>query len=523
MARRSTPGYRNHAAVEQGATAMSAVIRRAARSLALCSLPLWLACTAPSRAVRNKPVTPPPAPLLPRSEPEAWRRQQPPSGAAGNVHIPSPHLETLNNGLAIYTIPRATGVVSLSVVARHGAEATSPGKSGLAALVARMLTESTVKRDPFQLAEAAESFGSTLQAAAQRDFIEVTLEALPADTEQAIELLSEVVREPAFSNRDFERVRSQWLDDLLAERQSPSSLAALVGIRSLYGAYRGAPVNGSVPDVKKLQLSDLKGWHAQYVVPSSSALIAVGPIDATRIVQTAKRAFGGWRGTTAPTPTVHYAVTQSGSDSVFIVDRKDAVQSAVFAVQQFPRRLEKGHEARLVLNDIFGGLFTSRINMNLREAHAYTYGAHSSVVANRNFGAFVVQTNVRTDATAAALREIIAELTAIAGPKPPRPIGNDELARARADLVHRLGARLEQNQYLASDIATLFVQGLGTEYFANLPGVYSLMNADEVAAQAAGIRPTQCSIVVVGDREKIEKPLINAGFKVRAPDPAWLD
>ncbi len=413
--------------------------------------------------------------------------------------------------------------MSLSVVARHGAEATSPGKSGLAALVARMLTESTVKRDPFQLAEAAESFGSTLQAAAQRDFIEVTLEALPADTEQAIELLSEVVREPAFSNRDFERVRSQWLDDLLAERQSPSSLAALVGIRSLYGAYRGAPVNGSVPDVKKLQLSDLKGWHAQYVVPSSSALIAVGPIDATRIVQTAKRAFGGWRGTTAPTPTVHYAVTQSGSDSVFIVDRKDAVQSAVFAVQQFPRRLEKGHEARLVLNDIFGGLFTSRINMNLREAHAYTYGAHSSVVANRNFGAFVVQTNVRTDATAAALREIIAELTAIAGPKPPRPIGNDELARARADLVHRLGARLEQNQYLASDIATLFVQGLGTEYFANLPGVYSLMNADEVAAQAAGIRPTQCSIVVVGDREKIEKPLINAGFKVRAPDPAWLD
>lgn len=502
---------------------MNAAIAKLARVLLVCSLPAWLGCAASARSPREKPVAPPPAPLMPQTEPEAWRRQQPKSGAPGQVHIPAPKVETLSNGMAIYTLPRALGVVSLSVVTRYGAESTVPGKSGLSALVARMLTESTVKRDAFQLAEAAEAFGSTLQATAQRDFIEVSIEALPADSERAIGLLSEVVREPAFSSRDFERVRSQWLDDLLAERQSPSSLAALVGIRSLYGTYRGAPVNGGVSDVKKLLLSDLKGWHAQYIVPASSALIAVGPIESERILQLAKRAFGDWRGAKPPVAAAQYSPAQSSSDTVFVVDRKNAVQSSVFAVQPFPPRLAHGHEARQLLNDVFGGLFTSRINMNLREAHAYTYGAHSAVVANRNFGAFVVQTSVRTDATAAALHEIIGELTAIGALKPPRPVEEGELSRARADLVHRLGARLEQNRYLVSDVATLFVQDLGSDYYSSLAGTYLRTSVDEVAAEGAGIHPNQYSIVIVGDREKIEAPLAGAGFKVKAPDPTWLD
>jgi len=423
----------------------------------------------------------------------------------------------------VYTIARSSGIVSISVVVRQGAEATVPGKSGLAALVARMLTESTVKRNPFQLAEAAEDFGSTLQSSAQRDSVEVSLEALPSDSERAIELLSEVIREPAFSSKDFERVRSQWLDDLLAERQAPSSLAAMVGIRALYGAHRGAPVNGSVSDVKKLQLSDLKGWHAQNIVPANSAIVVVGPIDSEQVVNTAKRAFGNWQGLKPLNHTADYPVVPQDSKNVIVIDRKDAVQSAVFAVQQFPRRLEKGYEARLLLNDVIGGLFTSRINMNLREAHAYTYGAHSSVVANRNFGAFVLQTNVRTDVTAASLGEIINELTAIAPPTATHSTAEDELSRARADLIHRLGARLEQNRYLVSDLETIFVQGLNMDYYANLPKAYLQLNASDVALQAASIRPAQYTIVIVGDREKIEAPLAKAGFKSRAPDPAWLD
>ncbi len=500
---------------------MSVVTRRIECLGALCVLLLGLGCMESVSHMHSKPSAPPPAPLLDRSEPEAWRRQQPASGTAGQVSIPSPHVDALSNGMTIYSIPRVSGVVSMSVVTRQGAEATPPGKSGLSALVARMLTESTRKHDPFQLAEATEDLGSSLQSAAQRDFIEISLDALPADTDRAIELLSEVVREPAFSKKDFERVRSQWLDDLLAERQSPSSMAAIVGIRALFGGERGAPVNGSVGDVKKLQLSDLKEWYAQNVVPSSSALVVVGPVETGQILRMAQRSFGSWSGGKLPRQTVEYPAAQANSNHVYVVDRKDSVQSAVFVVQPFPRRLENGYEARLLLNDVVGGLFTSRINMNLREAHAYTYGAHSTVVANRNFGAFIVQTSVRTDVTAASLREVLSELTAIAAPT--RPVGDDELVRARSDLVHRLGARLEQNRYLTGDLATLFVQGLVPDYFANLPSVYRQLTTPEVAAQASSIRSTQCTIVVVGDREKIDASLVQQGFKVVLPDAAWLD
>jgi zinc protease len=300
-------------------------------------------------------------------------------------------------------------------------------------------------------------------------------------------------------------------------------LAAIVGIRALYGTYRGAPVNGGVSDVKKLVLADLKQWHAKYVVPSSAALIAVGPIETENVVKTARHAFENWRAAPPMNQVAEYSTAPRSSNDVIVVDRKGAVQSALFAVQPFPRRLEVGYEARQLLSDILGGLFTSRINMNLREAHAYTYGAHSSVVANRGFGAFVIQTNVRTDATAASLKELIAELSAVSATKASRPIREDELARARADLIHRLGARLEQNRYLLNDIETIFIQGLNVNYYANLPLIYSQLTSTEVAKQALLISPDNYTIVIVGDREKIEPALVQAGYKVSVPQAEWLD
>ena len=502
---------------------MNKIHKYLTRSLAVMSVTSLLGCEPAGRYGHIKPNAPPPAPLLPPSEPEAWRKQQPVSGASGQVNIPKPQVRTLENGMSVYIIPRPSGIVSISVVIKQGAEAAAPGKSGLAALVARMLTESTRRRNPFQLAEAAENFGSSLQSNAQRDLLEVSLESLSSDTGRAIELLSEVVREPAFSSQDFERVRSQWLDDLLAERQSPGALAALVGVRALYGTNSGAPVNGGVSDVKRLLLSDLQGWHSSHVVPRNAALIAVGPVEADSIFNVAKRAFGNWHDVPPQNSLAQYSATPHSSSNVIVVNRKDAVQSALFVAQPFPRRLESGHEARLLLNDIFGGLFTSRINMNLREAHAYTYGAHSSAVANRNFGVFIVQTNVRTDVTASSLKELLSELASISSPKTNRPITEDELTRARADLTHRLGSRLEQNRYLVNDLETIFAQGLGDDYFAKLPDTYTHLNSAEVTKQALLIEPDKCTVVIVGDQEKIEPSLIQAGFKVTSPESEWLD
>jgi zinc protease len=411
----------------------------------------------------------------------------------------------------------------MSMVIDRGAEDTLPGKSGTAALTARLLVESTKRRNTFALAKAAEMFGSTLSSAAQRDYVAVSLETLPSDFERGVELLAEVIREPAWSSDDFSQVRDQWLDDLQAERQSPAALASMVAMRTIFGNDRGAPVNGSIPDVKRLTLSDLRAWYKSFVVPANLALIVSGPVDIQIIVAAAAKALGNWNGIAIKRVPVQYTPVTQDSHQVVLVDRTEAVQSAVFVAQPFPARLEPGHEARLALNDIVGGLFTSRINMNLREQHAYTYGAHSMVVSNRNFGLFAVQTSVRTDATAPALTELLSELRDVAGLPSRKPASEAELTRARADLSHRLGAHLEHNRLLATDAENIFAEGLSPTYLSSAASIYTSMTLEDIGVAAQQLKPSSLTIVIVGDKTAVESPLRSAGFTLLEPRPGSTD
>lgn len=484
---------------------------------------LLTACAHGGLRAIDKPAPPPPAPLMPLAVAEAWRNNQPTPGPAGHLQMPVPRVQRLENGIATYCMAQATGAVALSLVVSRGAEDARPGKSGEAALTARLLVESTKHRGVMELAKAVEMLGSTLSSSAQRDFVAVSLETLPSDTERGVELLSEVLREPAWSPIDFARVRDQWLDDLQAERQSPASLAALVGVRALFGRQRGAPVTGSITDVKSLSIGDLKSWYKAFVVPRDVALVAVGPIDCEQVVAAARKTLADWRSAPADRTRVRYEALKQERNRIVLVDRKGAVQSALFVAQPFPRRLDPGHEARLALNDVIGGLFTSRINMNLREKHAYTYGARSTVIANRNFGLFAAQTSVRTDATAPALTELLAELAAAGSAHPRKPPSEDELNKARADLVYRLGAHLEQNRSLANDVENMFVQGLDPSYLSLVSKTYTAITLEDLMKQSPLITPEMMTIVIVGDRASIQKPLEQHGFSVVEPEPGWTD
>lgn len=490
---------------------------------AFMATPLLLACTTSHVHTHQKPAAPPPTPLLPiKTDQDAWRTQKPPAGTAGDLAYPVPERDTLSNGLAVLCLHRNTGPEALSIIVKNGAEQTQVGKSGAAALLARLLSESTRKRGAIQLAEATEMLGSTLTSMSQRDSVGLALDTLAADVESGVALLGEAIRDPAWSGSDFERVRTQWLDDLKAERQSPHSLAALVALRALFGAQRGAPVNGSTPDVAALKLPTLHDWYNRLIHPGDTALVAVGPADCDRVRHAAKDTFGSWRpAATTPAP-VDYHVSPAPR-RVILIDRKDSVQSALFVVQPLAKRLESGHEARVLLNEIIGGLFTSRINQNLREAHAYTYGAHSMMVAHRNFGLFVVQTSVRTDATAPALNELFNEIDALSKSPIAKPIVAAELERARADAVNRLGAHLESNRLIARDLETLFVQGLGDSYYSKFVQTFSAVNLDALTHESQRLDSHSMLVVIVGDRAAIEEQIVAAGYQVVPPDPAWLE
>jgi zinc protease len=486
----------------------------------LASLALLAGCgtrqpAAPIAPVKSQPTAPAPP------DGEGFRATRPKALAGAELSYPVPRLWSLDTGLNVYFLRRPSRVVSLSLVVRHGASSVPAGKSGLAGLTARMLTEGTRRKPSAALAEAVESLGTTLEAGAGRDESSVGLTVLPADLSRALELLAEVVTTPAFAPAELDRVRAEWLDGLRAERQNPQRLAALAAVRKLFGPTFGAPVNGSLTDIQRLTVADLRAFHQRAYTPDNAALVVVGDLEETLLASEARRLFAPFVGKSAVPAAPAVQADSPAKTRVLLVDRPGAVQSAIAAVQTFPKRSEPGHEARELMGRALGGLFTSRLNTNLREKHAFTYGAVARPVATRHFGTLLVSTSVRTDVTARALDEIRKELRLARDPSLGAPFTADELGRARSDLTFTLGATLEHPNRIADVVGSVFVEGLAPDYYARYAGLVAAIGAPEVAAEARALQPEQLLIVVVGDKGKIQAELEQAGYIVE-PAPAAL-
>jgi len=281
-------------------------------------------------------------------------------------------------------------------------------------------------------------------------------------------------------------------------------------------------VGGGVSDVKKLAVGDLVQFHARFWRPESSALIVVGEVEPADVRASAERHFRAFRPKRGAEPPKVVLPPPPKAIAITIVDRPGAVQSAVFAAHRFPPRSAPGFEARELLGSLVGGLFTSRINLNLREEHAYTYGARGKPVATRHWGAFIVQTSVRTDVTAPALEELLEELRKARDPSLGAPITTAEIERARSDLLHTLGARLEHTTGVADAVKTAFVSDLGDDYHSRYPALIAAVDAGDVAESAKLLKPEHLLVVIAGDRARIAPDLARLGA-VESASEALVD
>jgi zinc protease len=469
--------------------------------------------------------TPNGAPEAPAASPspsdESWRAQRPAPGPARSFEYPSAQVSRLPNGVELYLVPRRAGTVALSVVSRAGGSSCKAGQSGLAALTLRLMTEATRTKNALALAEATEALGASLDFDTGRDGSSLTIEVLPADMDAGLRLMTEVVLEPRFMPADVARVKKQWLDSLVGERQEPTRLSSLAGMRALVGTAAGAPVRGSIPDVQRLTAADLVRFHRQHYVAGNLAVVAVGDLDMQRLTELATLSLGRLPKTPAPeSPPLTLPLAPSGT-SVWVVDRPGSVQTALFAGQTFPERATPGHEAREVMNNLLGGLFTSRLNQNLREKHAYTYGVRSLALATRRWGAFVTMSSIKTENTADALDQLRLELGAVR--REPNPITPDELERSKLDLIHGLGANLEHVRRVLADTGELYVDALPPDYHNGYPRL--IQNVDQAAAfhEAQRLDPERLVVVLVGDRAQIEPALVAKGLRVEAAPDKFIE
>ncbi len=472
---------------------------------------LLVGCTAEAPPPAAPPAPPPPID-------QSFRTARPDPLAPVTLQRPIPQVAQLGNGFWLWVIDRPTPTVSLRISCRVGGRDNPVGKAGLAAITTRMLTEGTQKKSALQLAIAAESFGASLEHESGRDSSSLDLEVLPEHAERAIELLAEVVREPAFRAEDFARVQAEWVDDLTLQRQDPTHLAWLIGYRALLGPQQGVASQGTPSQVRSLKLDDVRKFMSSMWTPERCGMLAAGPISTSDIEPIVSDLLGDWPPRRGRDETPQTA-SPPGRRAVYVFDRPGAVQTAIFHGTMVPKRYAPGHEARQVLNNLFGGLFTSRLNLNLREKNAYTYGAFSTLVTTLDWGIWAVSTNVRSDVTAASLREIAAEFNQLLA---PNAIGDEELQRARTDLIFKTSANLEHTGKLLDELEEIFVFELPAEYFAQYSDAVASVDAEKLGEQLKYTPRNNEVIALVGD----QRQLLAAGVLdeyTRSVGLQWLD
>ncbi len=444
--------------------------------------------TAPTGPVAPPvPDSPSPIPAPPRPSPAPPRP----------YHFPAFERRTLPNGLRLVVAPvRRLPVVSVAAVVDAGATADPAGKEGLAVLTARALDEGTAEFDALALADRVERLGASLDAGADWDGAVVSLTTLAPKLGDAFEVLAEVLARPAFPEREVERLKAERLADLLQLRADPGALADAALAAAVYaeGSRYGRPEGGGAEAVRGLTRDDVAAFHAARYRPGATTLVVAGDVSADEAEVLVARTLGTWAGSAPPAPA---ADDRPGSDArrAVLVAKPDAQQSELRLAHVGAPRSTPDYFPLLVMNSILGGLFNSRVNLNLRERHGYTYGARSGFDWRRGSGPFAVESAVATDVTVAAAREVLAEVDRMRD----EPVAPEELSLATSYLDGVFPIRYETTSAVASALTALTLFGLPDDYFDAYRARVRAVTAEEVQRVArAYLRPERLQLVVAG-------------------------
>jgi zinc protease len=448
--------------------------------------------------------TPLASPKLPAIQDTFDRSVMPQVGPAPKFSPPPVVRRRLSNGLEVLFAERhELPIVSLELVIKGGESLVPQGKEGLASMTADMLTEGTATRDAMELAGALSEIGASLDASGRREASTVGLSVLTKHTGRALELFSDVLLHPAFAQKELDRVRTERLAMLKARLDNPEAVAGVVFPRLLYGLDHpyGRPDLGTPRSIEGLSRDDIVAFQKRLFLPNIGSLIVAGDMTPEAITPVLEQALKEWKAgepprATLPEPPPARPVT------VYLVDKPRAAQSVLAVGQVGQPRSTPDYFPLTLMNEILGGQFSSRINLNLREDKGYTYGATSHFVFRKGPGPFQAGGSVRTEVTREALVELLKELTDITG---ARPVSDDELEFAREQVIRGFPSRFETTAGVAGTLVELVLFDLPDSYFAIYTAqVEAVTNADVNRVARKYLDPGHFTILIVGDRSKVE-------------------
>jgi len=436
---------------------------------------------------------------------------RPEPGAPRAYEFPATTQFTLDNGLRVMVAPMSRlPLVSVMTVIDAGAAGDAMGQEGLATLTASALAEGTVNRDAAALADAFERLGTSIETGADWDDATIHLTVTPARLDDAFALLAEVLMTPRFAPADVARLKAERLSDLLQQRVEPRSLAdeRFAGVTYAESSRFARPAGGTPTSVRALDAAAVRAWHDARYAASNTTIVVTGDVTPDQVRQLVSQRLGAWTRAVQPVAVVD-VTPRAVSRTVHVVAKANAQQTELRVGHVGLPRAHGDYFDVVVMNAVLGGLFSSRINLNLREAHAYTYGAHSGFDWRRAAGPFAVRTAVKTEVTDAALREILLEIDRMRETE----VSQDELELATKYLAGVFPIRYETTDSVAGALAMAAVYGLDAGYFsAYRQRILAVTTADVLAAARAYLHPEQMQVLAVGEASAIEGPLAALGL-----------
>ena len=425
---------------------------------------------------------------------------------------------TLKNGMKVVLARRSESpTVSASIMFDAGyCSDKFGGKLGLASLGMNMLDEGTKSMNALQINERLQLLGASLNTSSDLDNSYVSLNTLKQSLDPSLDLLADVVLNPSFPDADLKRLQVQQISGIQSEKKNPQSMVMRVMPTLLYGENHpyAMPASGSGEEetVNGITLDDIKGFYNKWLRPNNATIVVTGDISIEELTAKLEKRFAGWQQGTLTKKVIPEVKTTGATNKIFLIDRPESQQSMIVAGYLTKPYGQMDETAIEQMNNVLGGDFTSRINMNIREDKHWSYGARSFIQNTRGQRPYVVFAPVQTDKTKESIQEVIKEVNSFVSDK---QMTQAEFDKTKQNTVLGMSGMWETNAAVNGSVRDIVKYNLPDDYWQKYGGKVQGLTLKDVQATAKTIvQPGNLGWFLAGDAAKTLPGLKELGMEV---------
>lgn len=483
------------------------------RALAVAALLSFGCAGAPPEPAKPLPPLPAPTPTpAPASVAAPDRARLPAPAATPAWALTKPEIFTLTNGMKVFFVEQGpTPLVSVLLVLPRGGATDPKGKAGLTALTADLLDEGAGGKDALELSEELQRIGTDYAASADVDNVMLAMNTIADSFEPSVKLLADIAIRPKLDAKEFARRKDQRIADALSAESEPASARAVVLRKALFASgYASELASGTRTTLGRISLGDVKAQYHAVFAAEGASLIVVGGIDRESVKRALEQSFGAWKGSAKAKDGAVSA--HKPEKAIFFVDFPGATQTSMTIATRAQGEGASDYFQALVMSRVLGEAFTSRLNLNLREAKGYTYGAGSSFRRFKALGLFGLSANVKRETTLPSIEESFKELRDLCA---SRPISETERNEAVNGLLLGFPGRFEHGGDVAGQLANIPLYGRAEDWletWSSKVKAISVGQANEAAKSYCN--PDDYVVVLAGDRKAVAPTLTGLERKV---------